>query len=165
MHDTYLYLKCLCITLMLSIKQQLLNHSMQHSPFCKANRSPAAQGVPCILQNQKVHYHIHMFPPILCILTKLDPVHVPTNHLLKFHLNIILLSTSVSPKLSLTFRYPQQNTVYTFPVPICATCPAYLILPYFITRKILVERSKSLSSSLCCNKAAHLSSNCYKPQH
>jgi hypothetical protein len=31
----------------------------------------------------------------------------------------------------------------------CATCPAYLILFHFITRTILVEEYRSLSSSLC----------------
>ena len=61
MDDTYFYFKCLFIILMLSIKQHLLTHSMQHRPFCKANRSPAAQGVPCILQNPKVHFqHSHV---------------------------------------------------------------------------------------------------------
>jgi len=147
MDDMYFYHKFLCITLMLSIKQQMFTHYMQKISFCKANSSAATPEVPCILQNPKVHYHLHRCRPLLRILIKIHPVHAPTSHLLKIDLNIILPSTPVSRKWSLTLRFSQQNPVYTFQIPIRATCPAYLILPYFITQKILCERSRSLSSS------------------
>ena len=99
MDDTYFYRKFFCITLMLSINQQLFTHSMQKSPFCKANSSAATSEIPCILRNRKVHYHFHRCRPILRILIKLHPVHAPTSHLLKIHLNIILPSTPVSHKV------------------------------------------------------------------
>ena len=85
----------------------------------------------------------------LSILSQLDPVHTPTFHFLKIHLNIILPSAPGSPQLAPSLRFPYQHPVHASPLPIRATCPAHLILLDFITRTILGEQYRSFSSSLC----------------
>ena len=94
----------------------LLTHSMEQSPW-EANRFSASQEIPCVLCNLKVHYHIHKCLPPVPILSQLDPVHTPTSHFLKIHLNIILPSMPGSPKWFLSFRFSQQNPVDASPLP------------------------------------------------
>ena len=103
----------------------------------------ANQEIPRILWNPKVHYRTHKRPPPVPILSQLHPVPTTPSHFMKIHLNIILPSTSWSPQW-----FPHQNPVHTCPS-IRATCPAHLNLLDFITRTILGEEYRSLSSSLC----------------
>jgi len=117
----------------------LLNYSMEQSPSWEANRFSASQEIPRILWNPKVHYRSHnSFLPV--------PSH-PTSWrsilLLSSHLRLGLPS-ALFPSGFLT------KILYT-PLfsPIRATCPAHLILLYVITRTILGEQYRSLSSSLC----------------
>ena len=93
----------------------LLTYSTEQSPFWEANRFAASQETPYILWNPKVHYRIHKCPSPVPILCQIDPVHIPTSNFLKFHLNIILPSTSGSPQWTLSFRFPHQDPVYASP--------------------------------------------------
>jgi hypothetical protein len=89
---------------------------MEQSPW-EANRFAASQEIPRILWNPKVHYRIHKCPPPVPILNYLNPVHTPTSHFLKIDFNIIFLYTRGSPQWSLSFRFPNQNTVHAPPLP------------------------------------------------
>jgi len=76
----------------------ILTYSMEQSPSWEANKFSASQEIPRILWNPKFHYRNHKFPSPVAILSQLDPVHTPTSHFLKIHLNIILPSTPGSSK-------------------------------------------------------------------
>jgi hypothetical protein len=52
-----------------------------------------------------------------------------------------------SSKWSLSLRFSHQNLVHVPPVPLHATHPAHLMLLDFITRAILGEENRSLSST------------------
>jgi len=125
----------------------LLTYSMEQSPSWEVNRFAASQETPRILWNPKVHYRLHKYLPPVSILSQLDPVHTPTSKFVNIHINIILPSTSESPKWSLSLKFPHQDPIHASPF------MRYMLRLFksfnFITRKNLGEEYRSLSSSLC----------------
>ena len=103
---------------------------MEQSPSWEAKRFSGSQEILRILWNPKVHHHIHKCPPLVPILSPLDPLHTSTSHFLKIRLNIILQSAPGSLKRSLTLRFPHQKPSCNSALP--HTC--YMPLPSHFSR-------------------------------
>jgi hypothetical protein len=118
----------------------VLTYSLQNSPAWEANRFVANQEITRILLNPKVH----KCPPPVSIHSQLNPVHTPTFHFLKIHLHLRLgLASGLFPS-----GFPTKTLYMPLPSTIRATHPAHLIILNFITRTIVGEKYRSLSSSL-----------------
>ena len=88
----------------------------------------------------------------------------PKYHFLKIHLNIILPSTSGSPKWSLSLRFPHRNPICTSHLPpFVLHVPTVSFIFDLITRIIFGEQYRSLSSSLCSFLQSHLTSSLLGP--
>ena len=84
---------------------------MEQSLSWEANRFLASQEIPRILWNPKVHYHIHKWLPPVPILSQLDPVHNPTSHFLKIHIDTFTAIVDLSRFNNSCLKSPASTLV------------------------------------------------------
>ena len=109
-HTFHMYLKCtrhsahLILFSVITIRILYIElcvwvpiNSIEQSPSWEAYSSSASQEIPHILWKPKVHYQVYKSPPLVCILSHINPGHFPY-YTLKVHINIILPSMPRSTK-------------------------------------------------------------------
>jgi hypothetical protein len=90
--------------------KQLTNY-MQQSPPWESNSHSASGEMSLILWNPKAHYRVHKIPPLVPVLSQMNPVSNLSSYFPKVRSGI-LPSTLRCSEWSLPFRLSDQNFVY-----------------------------------------------------
>ena len=91
---------------------------------------------PSFYETQKFVTRVHKSPLLASIPSLINSDYTHSPYFFKMHFNIILSRTFCSCKWCLTFRLHYQYFMLLF-TPVHATCPSYLLLPYFNTLIII----------------------------
>ena len=87
--------------------------------------------MPCILWNLKFHCRVHKSPPLLPVLSQINPVYVFPDDILKIQFNIIIFHLCLGlPSVLLHSGFPTKTIYTAILFVVIATRPSNLILLY-----------------------------------
>jgi hypothetical protein len=93
---------------------------MELSPSWEATNRSATQEFPNIYLTPKVHFRVHKSPPLVPILSQMNPVHTTSSYLSKFHFNLSSYLHLRLPSGLFPSDYPTK-ILYAFFFPMRAT--------------------------------------------
>jgi hypothetical protein len=122
---------------------------MELRPSWKTASRSATQELPSILWNPTFRYRVHKSPPLVPILSQINPVHTTPTYLSKIHLNISTHRCFGFPSGLFPFGFSTNILYVSLFSLIHVTYKVHLIFLDLIILIVLGDEYKLWSSSVC----------------